>query len=405
MSNQGGGGANSKIQGGQKPAWAKGAPEPMPTQMGGGLGSTRPMPPGAKIGGLTPINGQQPQGGAPQHGTQQPAPGTPGSTQYQQLNQSLQTGPMQFASNMLGGNGVSQAGQSAMNQMGQMGQSGSNSLMNQAAENFGGTASGQFLNGSPQLNSIIDRSNRNVADQTNQMFAAGGRYGSGAHQGTLADSIGSNTNNLLNANYQQERDRQMQASGQLGQLGQNQFGNQMGALQGAASIGQQGIGNQLNTISQMPNIQNNKIFDAQQQMGVGQQLDNRNQQQLNDLINRWTQGDMQGWQRLGGLLSAGGQSAGSWGTQTGTSNTSQNPSPLGMAGAGLSMLSKSDRRAKKNIRRVGRLDNGLEVYAYRYKSGGPTVIGVMADEVRKVKPWAVTPIEGVDHVNYDRAVA
>lgn len=371
--------ANSNTQQGQAPAWAQRPNLPTPTPINN---QTQPAP-------------QQPA----------PQPGAPGSPQYRQTNQNVQTRPLEFASGMLGGNGVSQAGQGAMTQMGQMGQTGSNGLMDQAAQGFGGTAQGDYLNGSPYLNSIVNRSNQNIADQTNQLFAAGGRYGSGVHQGTLADSIGSNTNNLLNANYQQERDRQMQATGQLGQLGQNQFGNQMGALQGAANIGQQGVSNQLNTISQLPTIQNNKIFDAQQQMGVGQQLDNRNQQQLNDLINRWTQGDMQGWSRLGGLLSAGGQSAGNWGTQTGTSNTSQNPSPLGMAGAGLSMLSKSDRRAKKNIRRVGKLDNGLEVYAYRYKSGGPTVIGVMADEVRKVKPWAVTPIDGVDHVQYDLAVA
>jgi hypothetical protein len=381
MSGQGQG-ANSNTQNGQKPLWTQGGGQPT-------------------IGGLTPID-PKPSQALP---NQAAKPGAPGSPQYQKLNQSLQTGPMQFASNMLGGNGVSQAGQNAMTQMGQMGQSGTNALMDQSAQGFGGTAGGQYLGGSPYLDSIVNKSNRNIADQTNQLFSAGGRYGSGAHQGTLADSIGSNTNNLLNANYQQERDRQMQATGQLGQLGQNQFGNQMGALQGAAGIGQQGIGNQLNTISQMPTIQNNKIFDAQQQMGIGQQVDQRNQQQLNDLINRWTQGDMQDWSRLGGLLSAGGQSAGNWGTQTGSSNTSQNPSPLGMAGAGLSALTKSDRRAKKDIRRVGKLDNGLEVYAYRYKSGGPTVIGVMADEVRLVKPWAVTPIDGVDHVQYDLAVA
>lgn len=323
----------------------------------------------------------------------QPLPGAPGSPQYQQLNQNMQTGPMQFAANMLGGNGVSQPGQNAMNMMGQMGQSGSNSLMDQAAQGFGGTAGGQYLGGSPYLDSIVNKSNQNIADQTNQLFSAGGRYGSASHQGTLADSIGSNTNNLLNANYQQERDRQMQATGQLGQLGQNQFGNQMGALSGAAQIGQQGIGNQLNTISQMPTIQNNKIFDAQQQMGIGGQLDQRNQQQLNDLINRWTQGDMQDWSRLGGLLAAGGQSAGNWGTQTGSSNTSQNPSPLGMIGGGLSMFGKSDRRLKKNIKRVGE-HKGIPVYVFEYAFGLPSLLlgklkGVMAQDVLKVAPHAV----------------
>lgn len=48
----------------------------------------------------------------------------------------------------------------------------------------------------------------------------------------------------------------------------------------------------------------------------------------------------------------------------------------------------SDRRLKANIRRVGRLDNGLPVYAYTM-GAGPTQIGVMADEVQDVFPEAV----------------
>lgn len=52
--------------------------------------------------------------------------------------------------------------------------------------------------------------------------------------------------------------------------------------------------------------------------------------------------------------------------------------------------SASDRRLKTDIKRVGMLDNGLPVYVYRYKDGGPFVMGVMADEVETVLPGAVT---------------
>lgn len=62
----------------------------------------------------------------------------------------------------------------------------------------------------------------------------------------------------------------------------------------------------------------------------------------------------------------------------------------------------SDRRLKSNIRRVGSLPNGLGVYAYT-KFGKPEV-GLMADEVRKVRPWAVVTIGGYDAVNYAEAV-
>jgi hypothetical protein len=64
----------------------------------------------------------------------------------------------------------------------------------------------------------------------------------------------------------------------------------------------------------------------------------------------------------------------------------------------------SDIRAKTDISRVGTLDNGLPVYAYRYKHGGPMQIGVMAQDVEQVNPRAVAEIGGIKHVNYAEAV-
>jgi hypothetical protein len=75
----------------------------------------------------------------------------------------------------------------------------------------------------------------------------------------------------------------------------------------------------------------------------------------------------------------------------------------GLFGLGAGYL-RSDRRTKTNIRKVGKLDNGLQVYAYRYIEGGPTMIGVMADEVEADNPEAVIEFEGVKFVNYDMAV-
>ena len=73
--------------------------------------------------------------------------------------------------------------------------------------------------------------------------------------------------------------------------------------------------------------------------------------------------------------------------------------------AGIAGMFMSDRRTKKNIRKVGALDNDLPVYAFKYKHGGPTQIGVMAQDVEKVKPEAVGALDGIKLVNYDMAVA
>ena len=72
----------------------------------------------------------------------------------------------------------------------------------------------------------------------------------------------------------------------------------------------------------------------------------------------------------------------------------------GSAGGFGALFSASDRRLKTDIRKVGKTDDGLNVYTYRYITGGPVQMGVMADEVEKVKPEAVGEINGFKAVNY-----
>lgn len=60
----------------------------------------------------------------------------------------------------------------------------------------------------------------------------------------------------------------------------------------------------------------------------------------------------------------------------------------------------SDRRLKRNVVRVGERADGLGVYQWDYVWGGPRMTGVMADEVRRKYPRAVTRINGYDAVNY-----
>lgn len=72
---------------------------------------------------------------------------------------------------------------------------------------------------------------------------------------------------------------------------------------------------------------------------------------------------------------------------------------MGLMGYGMGMF--SDRRLKKNIQHVGKAGNGLNIYAYQYIWGGPTMLGYMADEVQKVAPGAVTTVGGLKMVNYE----
>lgn len=60
----------------------------------------------------------------------------------------------------------------------------------------------------------------------------------------------------------------------------------------------------------------------------------------------------------------------------------------------------SDIRLKRDISRIGTLASGLGLYRFRYIWGGPLRTGVMAQEVQRVKPWAVKSFGGFLAVNY-----
>jgi hypothetical protein len=99
-----------------------------------------------------------------------------------------------------------------------------------------------------------------------------------------------------------------------------------------------------------------------------------------------------------------------WGSNSnsqGTSTTTPSAWQVigGLMNAGGSLI-KSDRRVKTDIQQIGRLDNGLPVYSFRYTDDPSftTMIGLMAQDVELVHPEAVRTLNGVKHVNYAKAV-
>lgn len=81
----------------------------------------------------------------------------------------------------------------------------------------------------------------------------------------------------------------------------------------------------------------------------------------------------------------------------------QNINNMVQAGATAAMMF-SDKRLKDNIRPVGKLNNGLTVYCFNYKGDNRPQIGLLAQEVQKIKPEAVAENEdGYLMVRYDLA--
>jgi len=67
------------------------------------------------------------------------------------------------------------------------------------------------------------------------------------------------------------------------------------------------------------------------------------------------------------------------------------------------LATPSDVRLKEDITHVGQTHAGLPIYSYRYKWGGPKTMGVMAQDVEKVDPDAVTThASGFKLVNYGK---
>lgn len=77
----------------------------------------------------------------------------------------------------------------------------------------------------------------------------------------------------------------------------------------------------------------------------------------------------------------------------------------GLFSAGASLLPGllSDRRAKKDITRIGQTDSGVPVYRFRYKDGGPWQVGYMAQDLLETHPDAVVMgPDGLYRVDYGK---
>lgn len=99
-----------------------------------------------------------------------------------------------------------------------------------------------------------------------------------------------------------------------------------------------------------------------------------------------------GQQYTGELNSANAQNA----------SNNQTQSSLGTL-AMMAAMYFSDRRLKEDIKQVGKTDDGLPVYTYRFKGDQRVQMGVMAQDVEKEKPEAVFSLGGRDGpkmVNY-----
>jgi Chaperone of endosialidase len=169
------------------------------------------------------------------------------------------------------------------------------------------------------------------------------------------------------------------------QLAQNQNDRQVAAITGGMNVGlnanQQGF--QQQAYNQMQPI---NVINA---LRTGSQVSNPN------FVNVPQQANTAGADILGATQQG-------YNAQLGATNANNAASGNFMSGLmGLGGAIFSDRRLKKNIKKIGEYTNGLGLYIYDYVWGQPSV-GVMADEVEAIMPEAVImTASGFKAVNYD----
>lgn len=116
------------------------------------------------------------------------------------------------------------------------------------------------------------------------------------------------------------------------------------------------------------------------------------------------------WQQiLGGVMGGAGAAGSLFGAPAGGTSAASGIGSIGSSAlSGIrSMLEPlaifSDERIKENKERVGALHDGTPVWSYNYIGDPVPRIGLMAQEVERTRPDAVTTVGGIKAVDYGRA--
>lgn len=205
---------------------------------------------------------------------------------------------------------------------------------------------GQYLNSNPQTEAMVHQGEQDAGNAINSTFSQYGRTGGGNNVSNLARGVAQAGDAIRFGQYNTERQNQQQVASMLPSLYAAQFAGvpaYLGAANAAATTPYSGLG------------------------------------ALSGMGNLWA-----------GQGTTTGTQPGGWGTA--------------LLGAGAQIASgfaaASDRRLKTKIELLHRDPDGLGWYRFAYKRApDEMLVGVMADEVRELRPRAY--IKGFVNGEYD----
>jgi hypothetical protein len=236
----------------------------------------------------------------------------------------------------------------------------------------------------PALKSAMDTMNSDITNQIEGQAAAAGRpVGTNASMTqALARGLSQGEGGLLANEFNTLTGNQLQAGSQLGGAAGNTASGLTAQQQAALNAQMQGIG----AAGSIPGLFTQPAMGMLSAQNLQAQLPWANLGAAEGLVNP--------------IAALGGQSTG---TSTGTTSQQQ-PWQNTAIGAGLLGASMySDERLKEDIEPVGELYDGTTVHSYRYKGDATPRIGLIAQEIERDRPEAVTEIAGMKAVNYDLA--
>ena len=261
-----------------------------------------------------------------------------------------------------------------------------------------------------------------IPDDSAQTLASRqGFQGVGQTAAGIAPQIGQ----LAQANLERDKQLAQEQAIQAGQFGmgstalselqgrQEQIRNETIQKQLAESLGraeQRRIGAETRVPGLFQNQLQTQLTDPSLQEAIGRSVEEKEAARLADQA-RLTQQPQEAQREqtinlanlLGGLAGLGtsttfqNQSSG-FQSQAFSGGASPLQQALGVAGTAAQIYagSQSDKRLKTNIKQVGKLDNGIKLYTWKWTDEAKKIVnnqpeyGVIADEVQEIMPEAVT---------------
>lgn len=274
---------------------------------------------------------------------------------------------------------------SAAPQMGMLGDS-----FRSLQGNLSADASGANLDpwATPGFGDAMGRLNKDITNQVGNRYAASGRSpsGSGSFAGSLGRGLGEGEGALIQNQFNQNKANMLNANSTLFNAGNTTAGGQAGLGMLGVNAGLSGIGAIPGAAGAYAAPGATALQGANTAYGVP-------------------------WGNLAQLLrpaatmgSLGGQTSGT-GTSTTTPANNTMSNILGGVSSGIGLLSLfSDERLKTDVKKVGMLNDGQNVYRFKFKGDPAMHIGLLAQEVEKHEPKAVREHEsGYKMVDHEKA--